>query len=86
MRLLLRALAHYEEDSVDLVRVVGSNSFNNCAILEVPDDNGAVFRPRSHESVALAHSDVDDDVQVTVQTRLEDHGLLAPHLDDARGR
>lgn len=64
---------HKELDFVYLLSVRIGHPFHYSALLEVPENQGAIFGPRRHESVAFADLDVDDDVQMAVQRSLEDH-------------
>lgn len=64
---------HEKLDFVYLLSVRIGHPFDYFALLEVPENQGAIFGARGHESVALADLDVDYDVQMAVQRGLEDH-------------
>ena len=75
---------HKKLDFVYLLSVRIGHPFDYSALLEVPENQGAIFWARRHESVALADLDVDYDVQMAVQRGLEDHWVLAPDFDDSK--
>lgn len=82
--LLVRALNHHELDAVNLALVVLSELLHNLALFQVPNDHGAILRPRSHVPVALTDGKVDDHVRVAMERCLQNERGGVPNFNDSK--
>lgn len=64
--------------------VITGQSLDDGAVLEVPNDQHAIFRAWGHVPVALADGDVDDHVGVAVEGCLEDKSVSWPNFDNPK--
>ena len=59
-------------------------SFDYTAHFEIPNDHLGILAGTSNESIALAHIDICNEIQVTMQAGLEGESVTVPHLKDTK--
>ena len=70
-----------KDDPVDLL-VVTFEPLDDLALFEVPNDDLGVLACTGDKPVALADSHIDDEISMSVQTRLQRERIPVPHLQD----
>lgn len=58
--------------------------FDDFAELEVPNDETAILRPRSKESVAFGYGDVDYHILMSMEGSLQDQCVFTPDFNDSK--
>ena len=74
-------LGRYEDHSVDLLLMV-IEPLNNFSHLEVPNYNHSVFTRAGDKPVAFANANINDEICVSMETRLESHRVSVPDLQN----